>query len=727
MVWQKQARALIAIFVVVFATIVGMALRQQKRPAVPAPAPEQKAKGSVYEVHGPGEFNNFKDKHTISIKFEDQIAYPDGRTVQKNITMLLPDRGGRSITIVAKAGERTAQPGQEVGRIHLTGGLKLTTSDNISVTSNEATYDDGTGLLEIPGAVAFSHNRMSGTGVGATYDKNRDVLWLLDQAHISVSADDQGHGALEGTAGSAGFARADHYARLQKAAHIVGQGHVMDADEIVIHMTEDDQRAKLVELRTNSRITAGRGASGPQAMTANNIDLTYGDDGRTLQHALLMENGVVQLPGEGKSPGQRIAGKTIDVALAPDGTTVTNLNATEAVQVDLPQDGDSPAKRIRAATLLATGPPAGGLQSATFAGNVDYHESRAARGALAAVDRQARSNSLVVQTRPGFGALQEADFRGMVHITDGAQVGDAPQVLYHVEKNQMELSPSAGGEPGMGPRVTDTRVSIEAKTIVMTVGSNRISAESSVRSVMLPQNEPAAGRGAAGRGAPGGDVRTPSMLKQDQPVNVTSNRLAYDGDVGKATYSGNAKLWQGDTTLHGDTIVVDDKTGNLEAHTGVTSTMLLDEVDKETGQRKATRSVGKSEHFSYDDAKRIATYTAKANLVGPEGDLTAEKIELFLKPNDNELERLLATGPAGTVLVKDPMRTVHGDQLIYTAADETYDMIGKPVVAIETKPNECTQTEGKNLLFRRAVDTIFIRGSNAPLKGKPIACPTGTH
>ena len=35
----------------------------------------------------------------------------------------------------------------------------------------------------------------------------------------------------------------------------------------------------------------------------------------------------------------------------------------------------------------------------------------------------------------------------------------------------------------------------------------------------------------------------PTMLKQDRPVNVTSNRLDYDG-VSEATYSGNALLWQ---------------------------------------------------------------------------------------------------------------------------------------------------------------------------------------
>src|SRR5262245_46299734 len=295
MAWQKRARLGIAIFVVVFATMVGMALRNQKRQVVQVPAPVKSDPNATTELRGGGVWEQSKDKKVVfSVKFQSQLTYPDGRLVQRDITMTFPDRNGRTIIVTAKEGERTAKPGEEIGRVHLTGGLKLTTSDNVTVTSGEATYDDATGLLEVPGPVEFAHNRMSGSGVGATYDKNRDVLWLLDKARIHVKADEKGQGALEATSGSAGFARADHYLRLQKPAHVVGEGHVMDADEITVHLTDDDERAKLAELRANSRITADRAARGPQSMTARDIDLTYGDDGRTLQHALLMENGVVQ-------------------------------------------------------------------------------------------------------------------------------------------------------------------------------------------------------------------------------------------------------------------------------------------------------------------------------------------------------------------------------------------------------------------------------------------------
>ncbi len=55
------------------------------------------------------------------------------------------------------------------------------------------------------------------------------------------------------------------------------------------------------------------------------------------------------------------------------------------------------------------------------------------------------------------------------------------------------------------------------------------------------------------------------MLKQDQPVNVTADELTYDGPAATAAYTGNAQLWQGETSIKGSTIVIDEKTGDLAA------------------------------------------------------------------------------------------------------------------------------------------------------------------
>ena len=58
---------------------------------------------------------------------------------------------------------------------------------------------------------------MTGSGVGATYDQNREVLWILAKAKIDVAPDKDGQGGLEAvTATAIGLARAEHYIRARR-------------------------------------------------------------------------------------------------------------------------------------------------------------------------------------------------------------------------------------------------------------------------------------------------------------------------------------------------------------------------------------------------------------------------------------------------------------------------------------------------------------------------------
>ncbi len=733
--WQKTARLAIAAFVIVFMAIVVVALRQRKATPVAAGPPERRDKDCILENTTGGSLQSEKEGRVVfAIKFGAQCTYPDGRSKLGNGVEITSNRNGKPFTVVSREADVT-QAGDELKTAHFIGAVKLT-SDGTEVTTEDATYDQAGGVMTVPGAVAFRRGRMSGTGIGATYDFNRDVLWLLDKARIKVAADDKGQGGLDASAEAAGMARPDHYLKLTRKGHISGTGRVIDADDITIRLTEDDQRVQMLELRGNSRIAGGGDTAGPQTMSARDIDLTYADDGRTLQHSKLVENAVVELPGEGAGAGRRVAGRTIDIAMSPDGRTVTNLNATENVQVDLPPEGDAAAKRIRSAMLAATGAPGSGLQKATFGGGVEYRETRAARGNAAAVDRVARSVSLIVATKPGFGAIEQADFHGNVHFTDGSEVvADATRALYHVDFDRIDLS--ATDDPGPAtPRVSDGRVTVEARTIEFSLGTRKLKADTKVRSSMLPERKPGSAAAGARRGgtapapasAANSETRVPSLLKQDQPVTVTSNRLDYDGAAGHAIYLGNARLWQGETKINGDTIIIDDKTGNLEARVKVRTEMMLDEVDQKTNVRRTTRSIGESEAFLYEDAKRLATYTEKAHLIGPEGDVTAERLELFLVKNANELERAEGYGANGAVIVKEGGRVATGARVTYLAKDQTYLMSGTPVEALETAPDDCKKSIGATLTFQRAVETIKMAG-NGVIRAvqTQIACPTGTR
>ena len=200
---------------------------------------------------------------------------------------------------------------------------------------------------------------------------------------------------------------------------------------------------------------------------------------------------------------------------------------------------------------------------------------------------------------------------------------------YDLDKGVLELT---GSEPGAAaPHVVNDQIAVDATRIDVTLVGPLMKATGTVKSVLQPA-KPGGGTEAKS------DTKLPSMLKQNEPVNVTGKSLNYDGAASKATYTGAALLWQGDTSVKGESIVIDDRTGDLSASGSVTTTTMLEDVDKDK-KKTRVRSIGTSKEFQYEEMLHRATYTGDAHLSGPEGDMTGAKIELYLKPSGDELDR----------------------------------------------------------------------------------------
>ena len=219
MSWQRKARIAIAAFVIVFIAIVVVALRERKGPPPVAAVPERRDKDCVLENTQSGEVKQSKDgKIVFAMKFGAQCSYQDGRTRLGNGVHITFARNGKPYVIDSREAE-ISMANDDLNTGHFVGAVRLT-SEGTEVTSEDATYDKPAGMLKAPGAVAFKRGRMQGTGVGATYDFNREVLWLLAQPHVTVTADEKGQGAIDATAESIGLAKADHYLKLTRSAHI---------------------------------------------------------------------------------------------------------------------------------------------------------------------------------------------------------------------------------------------------------------------------------------------------------------------------------------------------------------------------------------------------------------------------------------------------------------------------------------------------------------------------
>ncbi len=183
-----------------------------------------------------------------------------------------------------------------------------------------------------------------------------------------------------------------------------------------------------------------------------------------------------------------------------------------------------------------------------------------------------------------------------------------------------------------------------------------------------------------------------------------ANSLDYDGTTAKGTYTGSARLFQTDTTIKGDIIVVDNKAGNLGATGNVTSTTVLESTDKDK-KTERQRSTAQAKDFKYDDATRRLTYTGDAHMNGPDGDMTADRIELYLKPSGDELDRAEAYE---NFTLREQNRETKGKTMVYTTSDEKYVIVGTPVKIVD----ECErETTGRTLTFIKSTDNIVVDGN----------------
>lgn len=680
--WQRAARLVIAIAAVTFAVVLARSMKTRSTPETPAPVP-QTDPTAVVEGEGGTTFRVQGEHENVRVRYDRLLTYATGASKMIGVTVVT-SRSGRTYTVTSGEG----QFGENESSIELSGGVRLEATDGMIVTGDRATYVQAEELIRIPGAATFARGRMHGSGTRLDYDQKQDVVTIAEHARIEVDRHSDGTPGMSLAAGSLTFRRIEKIANLERDATITQRGQTLQADTAVAHLSQDEQQLESLELRGNSRITAAPGATGGlQALKGRDIDLRYGAESALLEKAFIMGDADVQLAGERGQQGRRVVSNTMEIGLAPDGTTPISLVARDNVRVQMPGAQNEPTRTIAAQSLDGVGDAAHGLTGAHFAGNVQFAEQKAG------VDRAARSQLLDVIMAPGFGAIQDARFSRNVRFAEGQMFATAAAARYAIDRGVLELT---GSEPGsLTPHVVNEQLMVDATRIDMTLEGPLLQAAGSVKSILQPKKS--GGNGAQTEG------RMPSMLKDDQPVNVTANSLAYDGNASRALYTGNALLWQGETSVKGSAITMDSNSGDLSAAGPVTTSTMLLQEDK--GETRKVASIGTAKEFAYTDALRRATYTGEAHITGPQGDLTSPRVELFLKPSGDELERVEAYD--GVTLRGDGRKTT-GVRLTFFGADQRYLVTGTPVSIIDACGRE---TIGRTLTFFRATDRIVVDGN----------------
>jgi LPS export ABC transporter protein LptC len=671
----------VGVFGIACAIVVYAAIGERKT-AGPAARPTRFDPKSILESAGAAlqQFQNTRQDYAIEA--DRQVTYEGGATKFVGVRIKVRQRAGRDFVVSG----REAQAGEEQKDLEITGDVKLTASDGFIASAEHATFSNSDATVRITGPVSFEKGRMTGSGIGMTYDQNTDVLALLEQARVTVT-DESGKPVNDFNAGSAILDRAQHFLELSGNVHALQGEQALDADNAKARLSNSNEVVTFIELRGNARTEGGHGFD---SMSAKDIDLDYTDAGNTLERVTLNGMGAIALSGQDGGSGRQFLGDFLELAFASDAT-VTHVAGKGGVQVDLPAGKGGPARKVTSKVFDADGEAGKDLTGARFTDAVEYRED----GGAGKMPRLAHSTSLRIGLAGD--AVTAADFMGSVRFEEEGLQASAAQAHYDPAKGTLHLN---GSDAGGGPRVSDPEIDITADVIDVTLENRRMAAKGGIKTVLKTSNK-----------------KLPGLLEQGQAANVNADALDYAEAGGKAVYSGNATLWQGETAIRADVITLDQTRADLLASGAARSNIVLD-----TGV-----SIGRADEIRYDDAARTIAYGAVAptaarpvaptpagpiappiaQLSGPQGDLRAARLEVILAKEASRMERLEAyTG----VNVRLDTKVATGDRLTYNADGEKYTMTGVATVPVKVV-EECRETTGRTVTFFKTGERIIVDGN----------------
>lgn len=572
---------------------------------------------------------------------------------------------------------------------------------------------------------------------------------------------------------------------LTGGARVRGQGgegtDLREMSAEAISVTYRDDEPERAALTGGARILGGDTGPGQlRDLSAPEIGVDYRDGAP--ERAELAGGARVELFGSRPgAEGVTIAGGSVEVALRPGAAGVDALRARERVTLEFPADGGA-ARRIRARTLdigsagaedaqpaaaagpgvpaadpaAGTGPgggavppagapvvssagsaagpgpgggvvPAGGpaaaaVRSAVFDGDVELLESDVSE-APDADDRLMRADRMEATLAEGLGRLTGMRLLGNVTLEAGSIRAEADAATYAPDEALFTLlaTPAAGRTP----RLDDQRGFLQAGTISVGLDGPNVEALQDVKGVL----------DSAETGGASAAVR-PGLFAAGPPIHVVAGRFAYDAATSLATYSSGARLWQGTTEFRGQSIVIDETTGDVTAEGAVRTRTTLLQNDAESEDDVESVTEGRAERLFFDNRLQQVAYNPTPAVAGgpPDGapgsaaappaagtttpavvsspgfSLGSESIVLFLRADARTLERIEA---AGNVELELDTRRVTGEALSYDDGEGRYDLTGEPVTVVEEMEEGCRETTGRSVTFFANGESISADGRAA--------------
>jgi lipopolysaccharide export system protein LptA len=620
----------------------------------------------------------------------------------------------------------------------------------IHIEASAVGFNRDTGEATSDAPLEFRFPEGQGSAVGVRYSSRRADLTLERDVQLTLAP--QRPGGLTTNVKAPGGLTYDRHSGqvvLRGPVEISKGGRTLEASALTLDVDEQMRpRQVIAGGRVTVRIAQGiRNGS----FEADQVEIGFDSQGRAKQ----IDAGGNVVANQAAPAAMRLAAKRLLVALDPLNQQPRTVDATGDVRLSSTSEGSS--ERLVTSVLRLTAMPVAmgsrpnlreGSRARAGAKVKEVRLDRATSGGPATVVWQSKMQSLRLDAKrlaAEFGAdsrireldgssgvrlerrepnrepvvteadalvahfaagqWSDAEESGNVRAAQGTRRASAQSARWTRSENEMELNGTA--------RVSDPAGQTLADNIIWNQQSGWLRASGHVRSTYFANAK--------------GETR---VAPSAGPANIVARTLVADPSAGEATYSGDARLWQGDLAVQADRIDLRRTSGELVAQGNVIGAFPQEPhaLGKTSHAGKASRSTPsgpvlwrvRANQLAYMNAAGSTGKTAANGAPGEavldggveawssDGKIDAEKLVLTLQRDNSGRAELKQATAFGGVKIRQGERWGQGEKLIYLAEPGKFVLTGGNPALHDTTGN---LVRGDQLTFYVADDTILIESS----------------
>ncbi len=451
----------------------------------------------------------FEDTQTIGgrvvsrVRAARVVAFKSGWSTLEDVQLTLYRESGLTYELLCPQ----AQYNSETKEAEAKGGVKVTSSDGVEISTAEIDFDGNRLTNRIP--VQFRIDRWQGRAGALDMDVPAETLRLFQNVTATMTPAVPGQSPMNLEAVEGVFRRRDNDVTFTENVKMNRAADRLLANRIVGRFTQD--RRKMIGLEGWGDVDI--------IMAANT------------------------LPGEDLGGRKQIFCDRFHSEVGPDGE-ISALNAV----------GDPSVARA-----ILDGPPRREIVARTFRialANRTVSEIKAewemVMKELGPTPRQVSSDRVIVSFDPAQRRATSAFFEGSFKYTDPKTTATAVRANYDIPADRVLLTAT----PGFDPTVVSDGQTIKARQIEFSPRAGTAKATGEVIAQLVSKG-----------GGPSADAT--SLFPSGTPVFVNSDLLLMRQDTNVAVFSGNVKAWQQNNTLFAQELQVQGAGQTLTARGAV--------------------------------------------------------------------------------------------------------------------------------------------------------------